>query len=485
MDRLLIVDDEEIERESIANLINWQRYGIEMVGTAWNGVEGLEKIKQLHPDIVLVDIKMPVMNGIEMIHQAQPFSPGTIFVILSGYGEYEFTSQAMQEGIRHYILKPCDEEKILSVIEKVRVELEERRASSAQAHSTRLLLPRAREQIFRDLLLGRDPVDASGPQQLIRAMGGLERSILMTAFRLERGFSYHEQFVIDNMMNDLLPGGTLLLSAGIRKDIFLLIDGSAAENLEGAVSRLRQEFRRLEASPIHSAASRTGTLQELPQLYEQVEELLYLADIENLECLLQYDRCAAGGGQETCLVDYQAIRSAVRYDQILFELQLALMKMKLRGKSRWEQERYFTVVWKMLEDGHPAPEMTLGGLADALLERKDPEAGKESRRGRNILLAAYQHINDPGISLQILAKEYLFMNEEYLGRTFVKLTGMRFSAYIESRRIEQAVHLLRFQPDLKISELAQLVGYPADGQYFSKVFHKIHGMTPKEFRSTL
>ena len=59
MDKLLIVDDEEIEREGIASLIDWTQYGIEMVGTAWNGIVGLEKMKELRPDIVLVDIKMP------------------------------------------------------------------------------------------------------------------------------------------------------------------------------------------------------------------------------------------------------------------------------------------------------------------------------------------------------------------------------------------------------------------------------------------
>ena len=84
MDKLLIVDDEDIEREGIANLIDWEQHGIKMVGTAWNGIDGLEQMERLRPNIVLVDIKMPGMNGLEMIHQARPLYPETVFIILSG-----------------------------------------------------------------------------------------------------------------------------------------------------------------------------------------------------------------------------------------------------------------------------------------------------------------------------------------------------------------------------------------------------------------
>ena len=106
MYKLLIVDDEEIEREGMARFIDWEQFGIEMVGTAWNGAEGLEKIHTLKPDIVITDIKMPVMNGLDLIREAKKQQIEVEFIVLSGYGEYEFTSQAMQEGIRHYLLKP-------------------------------------------------------------------------------------------------------------------------------------------------------------------------------------------------------------------------------------------------------------------------------------------------------------------------------------------------------------------------------------------
>ena len=122
MEKLLIVDDEEIELDGMAELIDWPSYGYELVGTAINGKRGLALIQEKQPDIVITDIKMPVMDGLAMIRAAQEQHVDTVFVVLSGYGDYEYTSQAMQLGIRHYILKPCDEAKILPVLEQARAD---------------------------------------------------------------------------------------------------------------------------------------------------------------------------------------------------------------------------------------------------------------------------------------------------------------------------------------------------------------------------
>ena len=208
---LLIVDDEEIEREGMAQFIPWDSYEMKVVSTARNGAEGLEKIAKYRPDLAIVDIKMPVMNGIEMIRKAKEQYPDMTFVVLSGYGDYEFTSQAMELGVRHYILKPCDEGKMIPMLNKAIAELDEARAQNAHSakleNEARLLKPYAREQLFRDLLQGRAlPVGGSSTRQLLDELGGEARSVLLLDFRLKCGFDSLERYVVGNMLGGPFAG---------------------------------------------------------------------------------------------------------------------------------------------------------------------------------------------------------------------------------------------------------------------------------------
>ena len=153
---------------------------------------------------------MPGMNGIEMIRQGQASYPDTAYVVLSGYGDYEYTSQAMELGVRHYILKPCDDAKIIPVLGRAAQELEARRGAQAQnqknERGARLLKPLARQQMFRDLLLGRAQPGAGG-RALVEELGGSQRQVMLLDFRLRSGFDALERYVVGNMLSDLLPDG--------------------------------------------------------------------------------------------------------------------------------------------------------------------------------------------------------------------------------------------------------------------------------------
>ena len=438
---LLIVDDEEIEREGMAQFIPWDSYEIKVVSTARNGAEGLEKIAKFRPDLAIVDIKMPVMNGIEMIRQAKEQYPDMTFVVLSGYGDYEFTSQAMELGVRHYILKPCDESKMIPVLNKAFAELEEARKKNARSEKleteARLLKPYAREQLFRDLLLGKAQA-SSGARQLVDELGGEQRMVLLLDFRLKCGFDSLERYVVGNMLGDLLPDGTLLMTTGVDRDVLVLADAMAESSVETAVQVLKKEFKRFETLPMLSSASRTGTLAELSVLFRQAQELLQ-------------------------------------------ELAFSFAKMEAKDYRPQQRQKLCELAWKLLFEDKAAPEDSLPAWADALTaawNHPQPDA-----RSREIFLAIYENLPEPEFSLQTIAQQRLFMSEDHLRRIFFQMTGNRFSAYLEHCRITQARRLLEFQPDMKISRLAELVGYPLDGQYFSKVFRKICGVTPTEYRN--
>lgn len=481
---LLIVDDEEIEREGMAQFIPWDSYEIKVVSTARNGAEGLEKIAKFRPDLAIVDIKMPVMNGIEMIRQAKEQYPDMTFVVLSGYGDYEFTSQAMELGVRHYILKPCDESKMIPVLNKAFAELEEARKKNARSEKleteARLLKPYAREQLFRDLLLGKAQA-SSGARQLVDELGGEQRMVLLLDFRLKCGFDSLERYVVGNMLGDLLPDGTLLMTTGVDRDVLVLADAMAESSVETAVQVLKKEFKRFETLPMLSSASRTGTLAELSVLFRQAQELLQLNMDENEPALLRPSRNAALPETVNEIFDLEALRQTGSYEELLQELAFSFAKMEAKDYRPQQRQKLCELAWKLLFEDKAAPEDSLPAWADALTaawNHPQPDA-----RSREIFLAIYENLPEPEFSLQTIAQQQLFMSEDHLRRIFSQMTGNRFSAYLEHCRITQARRLLEFQPDMKISRLAELVGYPLDGQYFSKVFRKICGVTPTEYRN--
>lgn len=123
MYKVLLVDDERIIREGIATIIQWERYGFSLIGTAQNGVEALEIIRRDCPEVVITDLKMPVLDGLKLIAEAKAELPETAFIVLSGYGEFELAREAMRHGVRHYLLKPCNETKIIETLTEIREEL--------------------------------------------------------------------------------------------------------------------------------------------------------------------------------------------------------------------------------------------------------------------------------------------------------------------------------------------------------------------------
>ncbi len=123
MYRVLIVEDEDIIRKGIAYTMDWVGMGCTIIGEAANGKEGIAKIKELSPDIVLADIMMPVIDGLEMIRLAQEES---VFkaIIMTSYADFEYAKQAIELGVSAYLMKPVDEEELKKNIEKVTAEIE-------------------------------------------------------------------------------------------------------------------------------------------------------------------------------------------------------------------------------------------------------------------------------------------------------------------------------------------------------------------------
>src|SRR5690242_20336929 len=119
MYKILIVDDEKGIREGMRYLLNWEDYGVEIVGEASNGLEALSLISVHKPHIIITDIKMPIINGIELIKEIQVRQIETRIIILSGYDDFSYVREAMKYGAENYLLKPIDQEELTNSIREI------------------------------------------------------------------------------------------------------------------------------------------------------------------------------------------------------------------------------------------------------------------------------------------------------------------------------------------------------------------------------
>ena len=184
---------------------------------------------------------------------------------------------------------------------------------------------------------------------------------------------------------------------------------------------------------------------------------------ENETALLRPGQNAALPETVNEIFDIRALRQAGSYEKLLRELSLAFARMEAKNYRPRQRTQLCELAWKLLFEGKTPPEESLAAWADALTAAwslPQPDA-----RSREIFLAIYENLSDPDFSLQTIAQQRLFMSEDHLRRIFSQMTGERFSAYLERARITQAQRLLEYPPEMKISRLAALVGYPLDGQY--------------------
>lgn len=125
--RVMVVDDEPIVRSAIADQIPWEKHQIRIVKTAAHGVEALDYLRENQVELMLVDVRLPVMDGLELIRQVRQMNRGIEFVVISGYSDFAYAQQAMRLGVRDYILKPVDEASLLAAVKAGRDAWEQKR----------------------------------------------------------------------------------------------------------------------------------------------------------------------------------------------------------------------------------------------------------------------------------------------------------------------------------------------------------------------
>lgn len=129
MKKVIVIDDERIQRQGLVMMTPWQELGCTLAGEAKDAQEALRLMEKVRPDIAIVDIKMPGMNGLELIEAAEARAArGAAYILLSGYGEFSYAQKAIALGVSSYLLKPVSDEELMEAIKKAAFEVDERKS---------------------------------------------------------------------------------------------------------------------------------------------------------------------------------------------------------------------------------------------------------------------------------------------------------------------------------------------------------------------
>lgn len=294
MDRLckiMVADDEPMIRRGIKNSFDWETIGFEFVGEAEDGEEALQLALDREPDVLLVDINMPFVNGLEFVERLLRDRPRALVIIITGYDEFAYAQQALKLGVFDYLLKPVTDEQFYEVLMKAKDQLAAMDAKMKYDGWAHQQLNRnlafLRQRFLEEWLQGRLSEEEIGEQiaflnmQLEETTGVIvlhKREAIMTVSRSADWNRDLMCFAIQNVVEDLLGGAGQVYSCRDSKDylVFLCRIGSRSEwkEMPESIAETVHTFLKMSVSVTALTVEKDAIIVKLPQLYaEAVEEL--------------------------------------------------------------------------------------------------------------------------------------------------------------------------------------------------------------------
>ena len=525
--RVLLADDEEEIRTGISRKIGWASLGFQLVGEAGNGVEALELAEQLRPDVVLTDIKMPFMDGLELCRRLRMSLPGARLVVFSGFDDFEYARQAMSLGVSEYILKPINAPELIQVLEKLRGQLDRQRLERRDMETLRRRyeesLPVLRELFYTRLLSGQirpEQVQDRAARYEIDLPQGLWTAALVHVDGLgDEG--ERDELLLLSVQSFLAKHFAL---AGCAARVVLYGDMAALLvhlDQEARLYPLLEELERLSRLSQSYLGLRLTTGVGLP--CRGPEELNHSAG--GARSALDY-RVLAGGGRVIYIGDLEpqsaaapsfeeedqrALSAAVklgtreqaeavvrelmerlrhaglslsRCDLFLLEVVTCLVRLARSGGLAVEEvfgEGFTGAVsvsdFSSLEELGDWLAERCGRLHDLLGRRRSDSAWQMVERAENYIA---EHYTDEDLSVEALCS-HIHLSPTYFSTLFKREVGLSFTAYVTKMRMEEAARLLR-ETDEKTWRIAEATGY-GDPNYFSYVFKRHFGQSPSRFRA--
>lgn len=504
--RIVIIEDEIRIREGLSRLLKKLDTKYEIAGEAENGEEGLALIRRVMPELIITDIRMPVMDGLEMLTKLQEEGFRAKVIVLSAYSEFEYARQAMRMGVKEYLLKPVVLGDITEALHRIEEEMRQEKELSRDVFGSA-------EQIFGGILSGTLDADEAMEERLQEHFG-IRCGTRYQGICVYLGKSYEKTGgAARKELEQLLAQrkGTGYFCVGLDRDAALVIliyrDDSAGE-LERWVQYwlLQSRSRKLRGAVGFICDLALGELKGgIATLMAHMEWNISLGD-DVMICYPKITKLQTSPCIYPLLMENQ-MRLAVCAGQKekVKDSMLAFYGYFSGGKvysPREIKECYVRFFWALMNTGKEvgmleyekleqqklleqimgaktAGELEAVGefLLDQLADDGEEVMHLTVKRAQSLIQEFYQN----GITLEEIAAK-LNITPEYLGTRFHQEVGVNFSAYIRNFRITKAKELL-IGTSLKLYEIAEKVGY-SDAKYFSRVFKETTGQLPADYRKT-
>jgi two-component system response regulator YesN len=531
--KILIVDDEFYFRQALKIKIPWEELGFVICAEARNGQEALEKIAVYSPDILLVDINMPIMDGLELVEKLHENGSSIKIIILSGYGEFGYAKHAISFGVHNYLLKPLNTEELKNEVLKLKKIIEAEQKIKQELGSLKRQLkeniPVLREKLLNDLLQG---AFTFGAENVLKRMDYLNLNsikasdrfgviaVTVDAVACGEQDRYLRSFAVRNVAEEMLT---------------LCFEREACFDSEGRVCFLLGCEE--DSNGFDPAAN---TVEVCERIREFVKEQLGFTVSIGVGCFYKDIFSIAASYNEAVLalknrltlgcdivISYSSV-SEKSLDISLFNLnersmllmnmracdpgQVALQVERLFEMARQRNLRQELIISMCIELVSTCFEYTTevglnfsdiyGSLPEVFYKMQEKSSIHELKDWIRAMFTSAVGLNSNGKSnrnRKIIAeiKDYLeenysdfefngeslskkmFMNYCYMSNIFRKETGVTINEYLTGLKIKKAKELMDGGCSL-VNEVAEKIGYE-DPNYFSRCFKKAYGVTPSKY----
>lgn len=529
---MILIDDHEYLINGLKQFVDWDELGIEIVGTAADGEQGLSKIRSLRPDIVLTDISMPIMDGLEMIRQLQADSTKPQIVILTGHGEFDYAKEAIRYGVADFILKPILPAEVMAIMKTVvkRCLDEASRCTRESEMKQRLhesmpiLIERYMEELFEGRILGNDMIREkaafldlelpSGPYQILCVQISNYHQAIESQSEEKQQYI---KFSIISQICEILEIHKTFVGFREKTAVFMTtkygytdeqtIDKLQIE-IEDCTRRILKEF----GVQMHVGVSESSVdLSEICNSYKKsLESLKYRAHFDQYQVIFHRDIIHSLTAESIVqffdrgsLMDALKMRS---YTDMSASLDVTFIM--IRNNPAMSMNHVKTIIVEMasvvistlLQMGEIPPKSIETGICvleqtnhldtldeleswirSVMIQVKEILDKKMSQRTMRIIEQMQTIIHDEyqqEVTLQNIAKR-IYLTPNYLGSIFSKTIGKSFNDYLAEYRIEKAIEILN-TGEYHVYQVGEMVGY-RDLDHFRKTFCDITGSCPSQF----